>query len=373
MQQPNSPTKWRSTLYFEKKNTHCAARILQAVSLILQRSQSLGLNLPFFIMANLNTLSDDILHLIYDYVILSGQLHDAQSIISLGLVNRRLSSLTAEHLFRDVKFDIRFGTGEFSQKFKRFLCRLEERPALAKFVRYIELRWWTGTSQSGGNERAGESANRLLASLTSLKGLVLTVHGPENEYRFIPRCLDVYPMTNLTRLEVFDEGMTFEDLMERYMRLLRVESIEVRRMDRESPLPLSRLEAKVSGVSTLDLGGVSLTRDQLFAILQLPRALRKLTCSFSDEKCSTNAATIHQALSPAQSSLAEIRLSGDDNPTQCDLRDFTVLKRLAATAPVFFWTPHPEIERHGVYKLLPTSLETLEVKIHPLYLCSDQY
>ncbi|KAL8942797.1 MAG: hypothetical protein Q9211_001251 [Gyalolechia sp. 1 TL-2023] len=311
-------------------------------------------------MAKFNTLPDDILYLIYEHVVLSGQLHDAQSIISLGLVNRRLSSLTAEHLLRDVKFEIRFANGEFPQKFKRFVCTLEERPALAKFVRYIELRWWTGTSQDGEKESAVELANTLLVSLTNLKGLVLTVHRPEYGYRFIPRFLDVNPMTDLTRVEVFDEAMTFEDLMERYMRLLRVESITVRRMDRESPLPLSRLE--VSGVSTLGLGGVSLTRNQLFAILQLPRSLRKLVCSFLDEKCSPNATTIHQALSPAQSSLTDLRLSGDDNQTPCDLRDFTVLKRLAATAPIFFLASHPGIERDGVYKLLPTSLDTLELE-----------
>ena len=337
-------------------------------------------------------LNQDILHEIFSLV-----QHDKPILCSLAQVNRQFSNLVPQYMFRHVHICQRMTDHALLPKsLECFVRSIDERPSLALLVRSLDLSWDTSQLNSTSDCGIHDLTNHLLEKLSNLHSLNLEkneLHGPK--YRFVPTFLHTNPIPSLHSVTIRGQATILDDLvlwlLKPGLRSLSVEEISHHVADAKGLLASLSSGRMATDLSSLLLGVPSfIPQSILEQILQLTPVLRDLGCGIPVRK-SLTIWTIHsqgdypklslmglkESLLPAREHLVSLILSDNERPYDdwtgihgpcLDLSSFTSLKHLRAPAPCFYASRVPGPSRDGVYKLLPRTLEELQVSLAIRYI-----
>ena len=338
----------------------------------------------------LTSVPDDIFH-----TIVSDTSLDKSSLRALSLANRRFAEPAQQQLVRNVDILVPFAgltADGVSTAFTLFVLTIRERPDLARSVRAVTLKWCYGNGTHQKDQDLCFSVNHLLEKLPNIRSLSLAAdelpHNPiqlgiRPQLAFQPNFLLVNPMLSIRDVRISDNRLTAADVR-KYISLPSLRTLGVSLMDVQTDIPLTGLKTigyKSTALSILILLGFHLPEQELQELLQWPRKLKTLACSIPGREQHgrkdiwhkpkmnhlLSPASLTRALEPVKHSLVNLWIedSGTDWPghddSRIDLNDFSSLKSLLVLASCLFITQAPQPSRVWVHKLMPPSLEKVEV------------
>lgn len=337
-------------------------------------------------MTKLTLLPEDILHALLTHIS-----HHKATLRNLALVHPRFVPLTPIYLLKTLHLSIRHDDETFSQTFQLLLRTISEAPKLASLIQNLKLYWYSSWDPNLENEIL---ANDLLSHLHNLRSLTFLAGGPGELYMPLT-FLDANPMVHLHTLTISDSETTLSDIFTYITSLPSLQNLHINSINFSTlpppPIVLPPSAHQSAALQTLHLNTFHLPPSTLHALLLLPGALQTLHCLIPGHQLREplgggfpnsemleplSAANVALSLHPARESLVELCVlanAGEDRwPGRCagerlDLRDFGKLEVLRVASELVFASGKPDRERKGLYKLLPSSLEVLDVSAYLAY------
>ena len=331
-------------------------------------------------MTNLILLPNDILHALFTHL----SLHKF-TLRNLALAHPRFAFLIPPHLLSCLDLCIRRDDETLSPTFQLLLRTISERAELAALVRNLTLYWCSSWAPNPENDKIPILANDLLSRVRNLRSLTLLAGGPGELYMPLT-FLNSNPMVHLHFLKLSDSETTVPDIFTYITSLPSLSTLHIDALNFSTPPPtpiVPAIQHPSAPLQTLHLDSFHLPASTLHALLLLPRALQTLHCLIPGRELREalrggspdsemleplSPARVASCLQPAKGSLAELRVlanAGEDRwPGRdagiLDLKAFEKLKTLTVASELYF-SDEPDRTRKGFYKLLPPSLEVLDV------------
>ena len=343
-------------------------------------------------MSSINALPEEVLSKVISFI-----QHDHAALRALTHVSHDFNCSTLPYLVRHISFIIRKPDHSFSTSFELFMRSLHENNKIALYVQTVKLRWSTGTSITKNNRRAYSRANDLLRELPNIRILSLSIIGPL-PVPFDHGFLDTNPLPLLREFKLFDFNATAAHIA-KYMIITPVKTMKIERLNVHAPLSRSIRETspcRISKLSSLRLPYFHLPTSTLSDILCLPQSLEILHCTLPGDqelrfgalqasmRTALSPAAMTRVLEPVKDTLVELRLDDgiltrwpSHDRSRIDFSQLNALRRLGISSSCLFPFPTAkEKEREGLWRLLPSQLEELDVScptLHykPTYLSSS--
>ena len=349
-------------------------------------------------MLPLTNLSNEILLLIISYLSTTTSQSVRSTLCTLAASSHRLYNLTLQYLYHDIKLCVPYGevSSNVSHQFDLLQRSISERPGLAPLVQNLQITMWSvgqvrswktppGRLRSKDDAEASGRVNEFLSKMCHLRELEFERSGdPQAMYlHFEPKYLEQNKLERLRKITISDSHMLIGDVVA-YLKPRNLEAMHIKEMDTRGSIsnillqdPSHHAHYKQSlSLRTLTLGQFYFRLKTLRRLLHLCPNLKYL-CFWipSESTCrlfglsSLSPANMPITLESVQHSLLRLELLGIRNSewfhsdgSRIDLTSFKCLKVLTARAEFFFNAESPSAMRKGVYELLPTTLEELNVR-----------
>ena len=331
-------------------------------------------------MLNILDFPNEVLHQILSHV------RDTHSLWALALVNRRLRSLTPEHLFHNVDLGrLRLKSVPW-KTFDLFERSIKGKPCLRSHVHHLRVAWvdtygW-GIEFDRKHAEDCKRVDALLISLPNLQCLEIAADIGQTHH-FDPGFLNLEPLPALQTVILSHQSTNVDDIV-RFMVYGRIKCLRVKALEAtaEQPIELNEIRSTADQLTSLDLGSTfHVHEDTLAKLLDLAPNLEELSLNIAGHEDRTgfgyvarpatstfSPTVLINALEAIQHTLIKLRLTGcvgthwpRHDRSRLDLSSFTALQQLAAPAICFFHTTGADRSRNGVFTLLPSTLRNLEV------------
>ena len=340
-------------------------------------------------MLLLTSLADEILLLILSYFST-----DLLTLCNLAVSSQRFNDLATPIIYYDINLCQRHSivSPSFSTRLKQLHRTINERPTLAPLLRRLRLTWRNEQCQE-----ALKNFNKLRAKLHWLRELELTISGTIN-LRFGPKSQKPNALEWSKEIKMPDGNLQINDIVE-YLLLPDLKAMHIDCIDTRTslteilqhPSRHARHDQSLS-LATLSFGLFHPHPKILLEILRLSPNLRELCCWIPGDDgheghwrgvrvyivtmiSVLSPARIPVLLEPIQHSLRSLNL-GEATQTEwphhdgsrMDMSSFSCLKVLKTVAKCMFSAKSPDDGRKGVYRLLPPTLEELDVRFSTYFL-----
>ncbi|KAF8855720.1 hypothetical protein BDZ45DRAFT_497803 [Acephala macrosclerotiorum] len=311
-------------------------------------------------MPSLLDLADEILLEILVYLEL-----DNPTLSNICRASSRLNGLARPILYRSILFDL-----PPHDPILQLTRTIDGDDELASQVHGLCLTW-----PKDCNIPADDRVNiqNLIHKLTSLRHLVVSA---SLDQRSALPFLEFAEYTELRRVAFMYADLTNSMIM-KFMFLPKIEKMVILFLKSLSnpSIPLA-CQPGTSPLKILHLDHCTPREVVLGTFLQCPKALESLTFAVPPfaEQFHTAVSTrdfsprqVGSALMHVKHSLVNLtiywKLSHRHDGSRLDLSSFEKLRFISLPSPLFFNIAYPHASRNGVYRVLPRSLETLEVRL----------
>ena len=316
---------------------------------------------------------------------------ERQTLHSLSITDRRFNPLANALLYRNVYVELNWPEGctqlSDSPIFELLLRTATERPNLVAVIQKLELQWLKDTYKVTPPQALYECINSLLRRLPAIWSLRFEYAGSINLIsRFDLGRLDAKFMSRLRKLYNRSDSSSLSKIVS-LIQLKSIESIYLLGSDENIIVDTQPLDCKAHpnhSLSGLRLKyDVSIPPQVLRYVLTLTPALRELRCNFpayriradpgpdnpgSHQSSELSPKELACTLRSVERTLTRLTLTegarmawSTHDGSRLDLSEFSALKYLSLKSKCFFTTTDPDGSRKGVFELLPSCLEKLEV------------
>ena len=340
-------------------------------------------------MASFSSLNDDVIRLVLlNFVSEEPSFRDTSQLCKVALVNRRLNAMASPYIFRHCILRINL-SGPPERSTELLIRSLNEQPRLTLNIQTLNIYFCKQSSHKSHicTEKACSIANKILAKAPNVWRFRILGCLKTKDKAFDFSLLRMNCPVTLQELSISSFKVTLNEVIE----LMNLKPLRLLRIGKAKIEPFIGYNIgtyhQTSAISTLDLLASPMFEEDLKMILQMTPKLRVLTANISVSSTSeaqltqTSSASnvqryllapkrVLSILQPLHATLMDLRLDFSNNRgqwsdihdgTRLDLHEFRTLQRLEAHSGLFFHTESPDETRVGFHKLLPCTIEDVNV------------